>query len=162
MAAAEDERTAGALAPGMIDPRGISGALRELSLSFRRYDRSLAQQMLLKPTDYQAMEHILEGGGTLGPLDLAGRLGLAPGTTSELLDRLEQQGHVIRDKDDHDRRRVRLAPTASTVAKIITAISPAATELDQLAAQFEPHEQEIISRFLLRATATLDAHSHVS
>ncbi|MGV8909721.1 MAG: MarR family transcriptional regulator [Propionicimonas sp.] len=144
--------------PG-IEASDIGLALRQLNLSFRLYERHLAHAMHLKPTEYQAMEHILDGGGALGPLELASRLDLAAGTTSELLDRLQHLGHVVRDRDDNDRRRVRLAPTPSATAEIFSAITPAVSEIAQLASRLDPAEQVVICRFLAEVSAALTSHA---
>lgn len=142
-----------------VEAGEIGYALRELSQSFRLYERHLAHLMQLKPTEYQAMEHILDGGGTLGPLELSARLGLAPGTTSELVDRLQNLGHVVRNRGEDDRRRVNLAPTSAATGRIVAAISPALHDLGLLAEGFPPAEQEVILRFLREASATLTSHA---
>lgn len=94
------------------------------------------------------MEHILQSRGSLGTVDLAGRLGLAVPTTTELLDRLEDAGHVVRQRDERDGRRVRLAVTGTTTAAIVATIAPMISELDTVVDSFTPEEQAVILRFL--------------
>lgn len=132
----------------------VSYALRELSESVRHHDRAMAQRMRLKPQEYQAMEHILDAAGDLGPVDLATRLGLAVPTTSELLDRLESAGHVLRQRDARDGRRVRLVPTASAIAAIVAEITPVLGELDELVDNYSSEEQAVILSFLQDAART--------
>lgn len=140
--------------PSPVQAGEVSFALRELSESVRHHDRAMAQRMRLKPQEYQAMEHILDAAGDLGPVDLATRLGLAVPTTSELLDRLEGAGHVLRQRDARDGRRVRLVPTDSAVAAIVTEITPVLGELDALVDSYSSEEQDVILRFLRDAART--------
>lgn len=139
--------------PRSVAGNAISEGLRELSESFQLHDRALAGRMGLKPQEYRAMAHILMGGGQLGPVELAARLGLAAPTTSELIDRLEHFGHARRQPDPNDRRRVKLSPTESAITAIVAAVAPAVRETDRLADDFTPAEQETIVRFLAAASA---------
>ncbi|MES2094798.1 MAG: MarR family transcriptional regulator [Actinomycetota bacterium] len=142
-----------------LRPDELSFALRELSESFRAHDREMASRMNLKPTEYHAMEHILDARGTLGPVELAARLGLAVGTTSELLDRLQHLGHVQRHRDDGDRRRVRLTPTSAVTGAIIKAITPAIHAMDEVARQYTDEERAVILRFLQEVSAAISPES---
>ena len=45
--------------------------------------------------------------------ELAGRLGLGAPATTALVDRLESAGHVRRDRDPHDRRKVTIVDAAA-------------------------------------------------
>lgn len=142
-----------------IDAPAIVFALRELSQTFRQHDRHLAETMRLKPMEYHAMEHILDGRGALGPIELSTRLGLAAASTTELLDRLQQLGHVLRERDESDRRRVKVAPTPEATRQILMAISPAIGDLSDVVEQFDPAEQAVILRFLTQISDTLRARS---
>lgn len=101
------------------------------------------------------MEHILGARGGLGPVELASRLGLAVATTSELLDRLQNLGHVDRQRDQGDGRRVRLAPTASTVSAIIAAIAPATAALERVGARYTSEQRTVIASYLNEVIAAL-------
>ncbi|MBK4348972.1 MarR family winged helix-turn-helix transcriptional regulator [Lacisediminihabitans changchengi] len=138
-----------------LRPDELSFALRELSERFRAHDRELASRMNLKPSEYYAIEHILDARGSLGPAELASRLGLAAATTSELLDRLQQLGHVERHRDSGDGRRVRLTPTESAISAVIAVISPAVHAMDQVASQYTAEERAVILRFLQQTSAAL-------
>ncbi|CAA9354351.1 MAG: Transcriptional regulator, MarR family [uncultured Frankineae bacterium] len=47
----------------------------------------------------------------LGPPELSARLGISSGSGTELVDRLEQAGQLVRQRDTEDRRRVLLQMT---------------------------------------------------
>lgn len=141
------------------EAQAVSDAVRELSLCIRDYERHLAALMRLRPMEYQAMDHILDGRGSLGPRELAHRLGLAPGTTTEMLDRLEQLGHVVRARDENDGRRVKLAPTVETTQQIVAALTPAMHDLGMVAERLEPAERDVVLRFLREAGQAIAAHT---
>jgi DNA-binding MarR family transcriptional regulator len=83
--------------------RRISNALMQHSREFAgRYHLSLAQVLCLK---------LLIADGPLTSSDLARRMYLSHGTITWLVDKLEADGLVARNRDDVDRRRVTVSVT---------------------------------------------------
>lgn len=70
----------------------------------------------------------------MGPRQLSGRLGIAPGAATELVDRLERAGHLERRRDTVDRRRVHLIPTASALDQVGEELRPLIAALDSVVA----------------------------
>ncbi|WP_159615411.1 MarR family winged helix-turn-helix transcriptional regulator [Arthrobacter zhaoguopingii] len=134
-----------------LEAHQLSSALRELHRRFSDFESETARRMGLRAPDFSAMEHILEADGGMGPAQLSARLGLAPGSTTELVDRLERVGHLERVRDVRDRRRVNLQATPESVAAILAHIVPVVEQLDDLAEEFTDDEQEVISRYLAGA-----------
>lgn len=86
--------------------------VRRLGIASDRVGQAFAARQGLHPTDLQALLHVMEAEGrgtplTAGQLGLA--LGLTSGATTGVIDRLSQQGHLSRRRDDRDRRRIYLA-----------------------------------------------------
>lgn len=79
-------------------------ALREAMLAFETYRNEVARFYGLSVLETQTVSHLVSG-GDLGPSDLAGRLGVTPGSVTALLDRLEGEGVVERRRHPSDRRR---------------------------------------------------------
>lgn len=83
--------------------------------AYTLFNQALADRIGLHPTDVQclALLDLEEGPVTTG--DIARLTGLASGSASRLVDRLEKAGFVHRLADPHDRRRalVALAPDAA-------------------------------------------------
>ncbi|WP_211840441.1 MarR family winged helix-turn-helix transcriptional regulator [Saccharopolyspora hirsuta] len=72
----------------------------------------------LHPTDLRALIALLDAhraGETATPGKLGEQLGLNSAAVTALVDRLEQRGHVRREKDPADRRRVRLVVAEQAV-----------------------------------------------
>jgi len=86
----------------------LAGFRHELR-KFVRYSEAAAQQAGLTPRQHQALLAIRAGpGGTLRVGELAERLFLRPHSTSELVQRIEEQGLLRRETGDADKRQVRL------------------------------------------------------
>jgi len=85
-------------------------ALRRVIRAVDLHSRTLVESHGL--TGPQAL--ILKGleGGSLSAGELASRVNLSQGTVTDILNRLEKRGLIIRIRDSQDRRRVRIQLTA--------------------------------------------------
>lgn len=63
--------------------------------------------------------HALHEGGPTSQKDLQERLGIQPGSMSELITKLETKGLLVRERDAADRRKVLLTLTVAGEAKIV-------------------------------------------
>ena len=130
-----------------------TAALRALQVAMGEAQLALGRRMRMNPSDLTAMGHVAGSPAPLGPTDLAGRLGMSPAATTELVDRLERAGHLLRERDLIDRRRVRLVPSASARTAVIGRLGALLEALDALATEFTDDERETVRRYLERATA---------
>jgi DNA-binding MarR family transcriptional regulator len=127
-------------------------ALRELQGAISDAELALARRMHLNPTDLSAMGHLAFAEESLGTGELTGRLGISPAATTELVDRLERAGHVLRRRDDKDRRRVRLTPSASATEEVLAHLGPLLGALDQVVEDVPEEDREAIRRYLAAVT----------
>jgi DNA-binding MarR family transcriptional regulator len=137
----------------------LSWALREVQRAQSDVDRRLARLMDLRPTDYQALGHVMTAREPLGPAELSARMGMSTGSGTELVDRLEAAGHLERRPHPGDRRRVVLEPSPATVERILAELAPLLTALDGLADAFTAEEQAGALRYLRSAAGLLTAHA---
>jgi DNA-binding MarR family transcriptional regulator len=131
-----------------MDAHELSWLLRAVIRANADVDQHLAQHLRLRPLDYTAMNHIMTSAEPLGPAELSARLGISTGSGTELVDRLERDGHLRRQRHPDDRRRVSLHATDAGVGRILATLGPLFTALDTLADGFTPTEQDAISRYL--------------
>ena len=99
----------------------ISEQVRSLGLASQHIGHSFAVGEGLHPTDFRALSLIYEherAGTPLTARALAQALDLSPGAVTYAVDRLAASGHVWRDRDADDGRRVvlRFAPPGRDVA----------------------------------------------
>ncbi|MGL4175150.1 MAG: MarR family winged helix-turn-helix transcriptional regulator [Dermatophilaceae bacterium] len=140
---------------GRMKADELSWALRAVVLATAEADRALARRLELRPLDYVAVNHVMTSPHPLGPAELSERLGISTGSATELVDRLEATGHLRRDRHPTDRRRVVLIPTDTAVRAILDALAPLFGDLDAVAHDFTPEEQDAIRRFLRAAEQRL-------
>lgn len=130
----------------------LSWALRALLRAAAEVDQQLAHRLRLRPLDYSAMNHVMSSEDRLGPVELSGRLGISTGSATELVDRLEQAGHLQRRAHPSDRRRKVLEPTDAALDRTLGALQPLFERLDGLVETFSPEDQAVIERYLRAAT----------
>ena len=130
--------------------------LRELQSAMGDAEAALARRLGIGPTDLAAMTHLTFAPEPIGPRELSGRLGITPGATTELVDRLERAGHLERRRDTVDRRRVQLHASAATLAEVAGALGPLLAALDAVAAGLDAHDRDVVTRYLTDVLAAYE------
>lgn len=105
----------------------ISADLRELSTESDQIGRMFALLHSLRPNDFRALLYIMVaelGGRPMTSSDLSQRLGLSGSAITYLVDRLIDAGHIRRDDDPADRRKVVLRNDESGLATAKSFFSP--------------------------------------
>jgi DNA-binding MarR family transcriptional regulator len=134
-------------------------ALRVLQTAMTDAESEMARRMRLGQTDMAAMTHLASVREPVGPGWLSGRLGLTPAAATELVDRLEKVGHLTRERDRTDRRRVNLIPTTSTLNEVNDHLRPLLDSVDAVAQEFSDEERAAIRSFLARVSEIYDDFS---
>jgi DNA-binding MarR family transcriptional regulator len=135
----------------LVSAPELSWALREVTRLAGALDAELARRLRLRQLDHAALGHVMTADAPLGPAELSARLGISTGSGSELVDRLEQAGHLQRRRDTHDRRRVALHASPSAVQSVLGELAPLFASLDALEEDFTPEEQATVVRYLRTA-----------
>ena len=130
--------------------------LRRLQSAMGDAEAALAHRLGIGPTDLAAVTHLTFAPTPIGPRELSGRLGITPGATTELVDRLERAGHLARRRDTVDRRRVQLHASASTLQEVAGTLGPLLTALDAVAAGLDAHDREVVTRYLADVLAAYE------
>lgn len=135
----------------------LVGLVQMLVAEGQRIAHVFAQRHGIHGTDVEALVRILVAGERGRPLtagQLAAELGLTTGSVTTLLDRLERAGHVRRERDPADRRRVILRygePGRELAGRFFT---PLGAHHRAATGDFTPDELEVVKRYL---TASIDA-----
>src|SRR6478609_5710556 len=85
----------------------IRDSLRELGTQLSLLNHRVGSRLELKDVDLDCLDLIVRH-GPLSPSALARKAGLHPATLTGVLDRLERDGWVARERDPSDRRAVLL------------------------------------------------------
>ncbi|MGW2158726.1 MarR family winged helix-turn-helix transcriptional regulator [Nonomuraea sp. NPDC001699] len=125
--------------------------LRAITVELDRMGERFAADNALHPTDVRALICLLDAARTGTPATpgtLGTHLGLNSAGTTAVVDRLERLGHVRRERDTQDRRRVLLKVDESAVTLGWTFFGPLIHEIVTLMGRYDTTEQATIERFL--------------
>jgi DNA-binding MarR family transcriptional regulator len=137
----------------------VSWALRNVNRAGAEVDHALAQRLRLRAIDYAALGHVMEQPGRLGPGELSTLLGISTGSGTELVDRLERAGHLLRHRHPQDRRRLVLHATDSATGHVLTELAPLFRALDSLAADLGEQEARVVTRYLRAAAQRMHEYA---
>jgi DNA-binding MarR family transcriptional regulator len=134
----------------------LKQALRAARLGLALLNHRIVTELRLKDVDLDCLDLI----GTQGPLSptaLARRAGLHPATLTGILDRLEQGGWVARERDSSDRRAVVVRARLGRGAELARLYKGMNRSLDEICAQYQDSELELIAQFLGRVAEAASA-----
>jgi DNA-binding MarR family transcriptional regulator len=136
----------------------IAWAIRRLDMAMSRLMVTMAHSLDVSVPELLALDYITASEG-VGPSEVARRLHLTTGTLTALVDRLEQRGHLVRERHPDDRRRVMLRTTSSADAEVGERVWPMAADILALAESLEATERQAVGRFLDEFIALLERHA---
>lgn len=136
----------------------IVSHLRLYSSHAQHIGHAFARQNRLAPADLHALIAVMEAERAGRPLTagmLAKELNFSTSSVTALVDRLETAGHIYRDRDTNDRRKVflRYADTGAEVAKRF--FGPLGRRSDSVMDEFTEKELGIVKRFLAAMTEAM-------
>jgi DNA-binding MarR family transcriptional regulator len=135
--------------------------LREHGTVFGELGRLFGAKMGLHTTDATALVEILSAqdrGAPLTQVELSQHVGLTPGATSAMLNRLEAAGHVTRARDSADRRVVTLRATAGVDAMVDRFFDPLAERMGAMMTRYPPELLTEFERFLDDVCTTMNTY----
>ncbi|MEK3982027.1 MarR family transcriptional regulator [Paenibacillus sp. FSL K6-3166] len=119
------------------------------------YQQNVAASLGLYNNDFLSVD-ILREKGPITAGELSKLTGLATGSVTALIDRLEKNGYVRRQNDPNDRRKVIIVPLYENKEDVIDTYLPLHTAMVKLAASYTDEELALISQFLGKASTVLD------
>ncbi|GIE32823.1 hypothetical protein Ait01nite_058680 [Actinoplanes italicus] len=134
--------------------------LRDHGVVFSELGRQFGAAVGLHVTDAKALVEILSAqdrGTPLTARELSQRVGLTPGATSSLLNRLEAVGHIQRVRDSADRRVVTLHVGEDVDRMLDEFFAPLAGRMGAVMAAYSPDTLRDFERFLADVTGTMNA-----
>ena len=136
------------------DPRGLHIAgdpvgqqLQEIAVLTREVAEQLGSAMGINQTDLSLMEQLITD-GPLSPNELASRLSVTTAGITLVIDRLERAGHVVRERQQNDKRRVLVRPVQASVAQTYRHIAPMLNQLDGVLSALSASDRATIHQFL--------------
>lgn len=138
------------------DPRGLRIAsdlvgqqLQQIAILTRKAAGHLGTSLGINQTDVAALEHLITD-GPLPPTELATRLSVTTAGITQVIDRLERAGHVIRERQLNDKRRVLVRPVPASVAQTYRHLAPMLDGLGTVLGALEGQDRAVVEAFLGR------------
>lgn len=136
------------------DPRSLQIAsdvvgqqLQQIAILTRKAAGNLGAALGINQTDVAALEHLITD-GPLPPTELALRLSVTTAGITQVIDRLERAGHVIRERQLNDKRRVLVCPVPESVARAYRHIAPMLDGLSAVLGALDGQDRAVIEAFL--------------
>lgn len=139
----------GNLMNALADLKGAEDAVAEASTKY----------MDLNRTDMKALHYLIvcqNRGEVATPTAIAKHLGVSTASTTKLLDRLEDAGHVIRSPHPSDRRALAITITPGTRQAAMETVGKHQARRFEAAARLSFEEREVVLKFLRDMAAELD------
>jgi DNA-binding MarR family transcriptional regulator len=143
--------------PGVPDwaPSSTLDALQELVDVAAQVPHDVARAAGLSTSELHSLRHLMDT--AMGPVELARALGVTSAASSGVVDRLVARGHAERRPHPEDGRRTQVLITDSGRAEVFARLAPMFAALAELDAPLDPHEREVVERYLRGATAAMRA-----
>lgn len=139
----------------------ITNNLRRYAVDAQHVGHAFANLHGLNPTDLNALIAVMDAelfGDPITPGRLGEQLNLSSGSVTALVDRLERAGHIRRDRDTTDRRKVLLHYADQGAALAMEFFRPLGVRTDTVMDRFAEDELEVVHRFLAEMGESLRAH----
>lgn len=136
----------------------VMNALGELRAAELRISEASRQYMKLNETDMRALHYLIacQHTNTIAtPGAIAAHLGISTASTTKLLDRLEEGGHVTRAAHPTDRRALAISITPETHEAAMQTVGKQHAKRIHSVARLTPDEREVVIRFLRGMAADL-------
>jgi DNA-binding MarR family transcriptional regulator len=124
------------------------------------YQHNVAASLGLNNSDFMSVD-ILREKGAITAGELSKLTGLATGSVTALIDRLEKMGYVRRQNDPKDRRKVIIVPLYENKEEVSNTYMPLHSAMVKLASSYTDEELTLITQFLGKASTILEEQIHL-
>ncbi|WP_066289230.1 MarR family winged helix-turn-helix transcriptional regulator [Arthrobacter sp. B6] len=152
--------------PANSAPQSLVRLLQDFTLEANRYVDTAGGRNEMHRTDLNALAVIMRHtakGNVVTPGILRKELNLSSPATTALIDRLDQSGHVVRERLGPDRRQVQLRMTPKAFQDGGAMFMPLSRHMGTAMAEFSAEELELVTRFMTAMVeATIAARQEAS
>ncbi|MEI2728369.1 MAG: MarR family winged helix-turn-helix transcriptional regulator [Candidatus Nanopelagicales bacterium] len=139
----------------------VGELLRRLSSDLQEVGRDFGGRHEMNPSDVRALVLVLDAqrrGVDIGPSALAADLGMSAASVTALVDRLESVGHLRREPDPHDRRRVVLHVGDDAQRLGGQYFGGLQRRIDEATREFSDRDLGAVERYLNAAISAVEEH----
>ena len=125
----------------------IEKQLRKLSVQLRLYGREILKEYKLSKIQFIALQWVNDSSGiTIG--QVAKNLDLAYSTTTDIIDRLEKNGFVRRERSETDKRLVQVNIEPTGLELIERVIEKRIEFIEEITQDLDLNEKELLTKLL--------------
>lgn len=125
----------------------IEKSLRKLSVQLRLYGREILKEYKLSKIQFIALQWVNDSSGiTIG--QVAKNLDLAYSTTTDIIDRLEKNGFVRRERSETDKRLVQVKIEPTGLELIERVIEKRIEFIEEITQDLDFKEKELLTKLL--------------
>lgn len=132
---------------GRLRADPVREALRDTRVQLSVLNHHIGSRVAVRDTDFDCLD-LISIHGPLSPSSLARLAGVRPATMTGILDRLERDGWIVRDRDPADRRAVLLRVLPDRNSEVLDLYSEMNHRLDRICADYDDQALGTIVGFL--------------
>ncbi|EYT57905.1 MULTISPECIES: MarR family winged helix-turn-helix transcriptional regulator [Microbacterium] len=132
---------------GEIDDGDIRSRVQQLTMRQQRFERSVAKQLELDAPGLEVLDHLISRGPAT-PTELAHRIEISTAAMTLVLNRLEDRGHVRRDRHPSDGRKLIVTASDDAAADAERLVAPLIDEVEAQIAAMSAQERATVATFL--------------
>lgn len=139
----------------------VGELLRRLSSDLQEVGRDFGGRHEMNSSDVRALVLVLDAqrrGVDIGPSALATDLGMSAASITALVDRLESVGHLRREPDPHDRRRILLHVGDDAQRLGGQYFGGLQRRIDDATKEFSDRDLDAVARYLNAAISAVEDH----
>lgn len=129
--------------------------LRKFGVKNILNQQQIANQLNISNYDFITIQ-ILEETGPITAGEIAKRTGISTGSVTALLDRLEKEHYIRRERDPNDRRKVLIVPQYDDKKDVQVLYNNLNHDMLDLFQSYDSSEQQAIVDFLEKASGVLE------
>lgn len=133
----------------------IRGRIQQLTIRQQRFERYLASELGVDAPGLEAMDHLIATGPAT-PTELARQLGISTAAMTLVLNRLEETGHIRRDRHPSDGRKLIVTAAQSSADQAYERVLPMIEGVEKLIEEMSVQERTAVQEFLDRLVAIYD------
>lgn len=142
-----------------LDQTVVLQALRRFRAAEDKMRRELSAGMRMNLRDVEALQHVIAAemtGELASPREIAEHLGISTASTTKLLDRLTESGHVERVPNQRDRRSLAIRATTHAHDEVRERLAEMHARLEKIAQAVPEHCRPAVIDFLAAMTKEME------
>ena len=133
----------------------IRARVQQVAVRQQKFERHLARELAVDPVGLEVMDHLITIGSAT-PTELARRLDTSTAAMTLVLNRLEDAGHVRRDRHPSDGRKLVVTAADASSDRAYELVLPIIDGVEALVAGLDATERATVQAFLDRLLTIYD------